>query len=386
MPGDVKQGQGIIVDKGCDQVQVEGTEEHVKKPFDFQNILTSMNNILAPVGAEVSMKKKNARTGEVEDCDQTEAVKVTNFRIQSAAAQHAMQNMSYHERREFLIGHKEKGNALFKEKKFEEACKVYMEAVSALTQGSNEEEKEDAVQNIHVPLVNNLAACFVELGEWRRAAALSNEVLKLDKGNLKAMLRKGRALLHMHEHEEAMNTLQMTVVEAKRVSGDMAVNVSRKAEKLLRHLRKSERLHAKAARSMMKGGFAAGAIYEDKKVRGISDEPIQEGQARVVGSGSTFSSPKAGKYSISDEDSDDSSIWSEEEGDQGTLVAHFGTVGPASGFHFCMRACLERAMGQISEMSKYVSRCIKNTIPCRKSKRHELREKMGRLLQREKLE
>lgn len=367
-----------------------------KQAFDFQNVLNSMNNILAPVGAEVSMKKKNARTGQVEDCDQGEAVKVTNFRIQAAAAQHAMQEMSYEERRAFLLEHKAKGNALFQERKFDEACKVYMEAVSALTEGSSEEDKADATANLHVPLVNNLAACFVELGEWRRAAALSNEVLKLDAQNLKALLRKGRALKHMMEHEEATKTLRKAIVESGRAGGSAGKSVGKKAANLLKELEKSEKRHARAARNMMRSGFAAGAIYEDKKVE---ENEKQEG-GRSGGGGDGGGSGVSGEARqrngrgargqsllVEEEenyDSDDSSVYSEDENDHGTLIAHFGTAGPASNCMFCMEACVGRVAGQISGCSGFVVRWVKNWLPCRKDKRSVLRARMAAEAAREK--
>ena len=371
---------------------LDGDEPEIsKKAFDFQNVLNSMNNILAPVGAEVSMKKKNARTGQVEDCDQGEAVKVTNFRIQAAAAQHAMQGMSYTERRAFLLGHKAKGNALFKERKFDEACKVYMEAVSALTQGNSEEDKVDATTNLHVPLVNNLAACFVELGEWRRAAALSNEVLKLDPRNLKALLRKGRALKHMMEHEEAAKTLREAAEEAERVGGSAAEDIGKKAEKLLKQLEKSEKRHAKAARNMMRSGFAAGAIYEDKKPEekgyiGSNSGGPEVTEVRQRGS----SGARHGQTLLAEEeegfDTDDSSVYSEDENDHGTLIAHFGTAGPASNCRFCMEACMERTTRQVFGCSEWMKLWVRWWLPCRRDKRDVLRARMAAKSPREKTE
>ena len=142
-----------------------------KEQFDFANVLSNMNNILKPVGAEVQMKRKNERTGEAEECNQEEAVKITNFRIQAAAAQHAMKELTYVERREWLIEKKEEGNQYFHDKNYERACEMYMQAISGLTTGDTEDEKKDAIKHIQVPLVNNLAACYMALEKFDKVAA-----------------------------------------------------------------------------------------------------------------------------------------------------------------------------------------------------------------------
>ena len=377
--------------------RTNGDNKKNKKQFDFGDILSNMNRILKPTGAEVLMKRKNERTGEVEECDQGEAVKITNYRIQSAATQHYMQGMTYDERKEWLVEKKDEGNALFQHGKFAEATECYMQAISGLTQGTTAAEKADATRTIHVPLVNNLAACFVELGEWGRAAALSDEVLKLDPDNLKALLRKGRALLCLREHDAAGEVLRRAkhraAVELSKVDGEGAGDVTaaaaaalRKANRLLAKLRETERRHKQAARSMMQGGL--GAMYDDKETAQAaatkaapttpSSSSSSSKEADTVGKAATAAQTVGGAADQpADEFDSESSIESDDELGQGTLVGQLGRrTGPASSCGACVKTLCE-------QLKAAVARCLCRCGAGKKDKLAEL-ERRGLLGQKKK--
>jgi tetratricopeptide (TPR) repeat protein len=312
-----------------------------KKQFDFADVLSNMNDILKPVGAEVQMKRKNVKTGEAEECNQEEAVKITNFRIQAAAAQHAMKEMTYSERKEWLIEKKEEGNQYFQMKKYEKACEMYMQAISGLTTGDTEQEKEDAIQNIQVPLVNNLAACYVELGKFDKVAALSNEVLRLDPKNLKATLRMGHALLELREHQKSKIKL-LEAIELSTPSnysggsggggGGGNEKIARKAKKLLNHLNKLIEKDRVTTTKMMNVGL--GNIYGDKKEKKKEKKKENnQGSVKRIKKKDDHDHETSDLSSIDTEDEDDGGIEYE-----GTMIGHFGSAGPASNISDCLSA------------------------------------------------
>ena len=336
-----------------------------KKPFDFADILSGMNSILQPVGAEVQMKRKNEKTGAAEECNQEEAVNITNFRIQSAAAQHAMKGMSYADRREWLVEKKEEGNVCFQEKDYEKACEMYLQAISALTMGETEEEKHDSVTNIQVPLVNNLAACYAELGKFHKVAGLCDQVLRLDPDNLKGTLRMGHALLALREHKEAKVKLERAIELSKGADvGGSGDRIARKAKKLLHHLNRSVNKDRKTVKKMM--GKGLGEMYVDKKKEisssssssssSMDNEQSSQSKAQNRSSGGGGGGGSGGAANeVAKDESDVSSVDSEgEDGEyEGTFVGHFGSVGPASSLRECgdtvWQACVKRCCSCFKE-------------------------------------
>ena len=154
--------------------------------------------------------------------------------------------------------------------------------------------------------------------------------------------------------------------------------------KLLKQIEQSERHHAKAAKNMMQAGFEAGAIYKDKKL-GDKEKESSSGKLASAASesqacGATTHGIAGAKTTLRGEetytDSDDSSVYSEDENDHGTLVAHFGTVGPSSNCKYCMKACGERLKANVSDFSHLLIEWVKSWLPYRADKRVELREKM----------
>ena len=335
-----------------------------KKQFDFADILTNMNNILKPVGAEVQMKRKNPKTGQAEETNQEEAIKITNFRIQAAAAQHAMKELTYEERKEWLIEKKNEGNTFFQNKDYEKACEMYMQAISALTTGESLEEKKDALVNIQIPLVNNLAACYAELGKFSKVAALSNEVLRLDNNNLKATLRMGHALLELREHKDAKIILEKAIeLSQTAVPKGSGEKVARKAKKLLRHLNQSMNRDRKVVKKMIREGL--GEMYQDKKRK--TKEKANENEKEIQSKEliQTKEDVKREGY-----ESDISSIDTESDDDayqEGTLVGHFGSNRPSLG-QAIWSATVERCCSCWNESDR------------RKKKKEELKVLMKKVL------
>jgi len=100
---------------------------------------------------------------------------------------------------------KEVGNALYKEENYALACERYSfaigltEALTASTEWEKEVSPQEFKQTGELDLVLrlNYAACKIKQEEYPEAITQCSEVLKRDKGNQKALFRRGQAYLRM---------------------------------------------------------------------------------------------------------------------------------------------------------------------------------------------
>ena len=63
----------------------------------------------------------------------------------------------------------------------------------AIDHGNTEEQKEKMTSQIQIPVLTNLAACFVEKEQWARAEAICDEAAKISSKNTRILLRRARA-------------------------------------------------------------------------------------------------------------------------------------------------------------------------------------------------
>ncbi|EJD45723.1 TPR-like protein [Auricularia subglabra TFB-10046 SS5] len=103
---------------------------------------------------------------------------------------------------------KDAGNALFREKKFDEAYLKYAEALEATTDAT-----------ARAVILSNRAQCCISLKRWTDAKADATEALCADKSNHKAWLRLGRAYVGLHNFAEAIQLYEF----AARVTQDRAL-------------------------------------------------------------------------------------------------------------------------------------------------------------------
>lgn len=268
--------------------------------WSIAKMMGSMNQILAPVGAEVELKRKNTKTGKVENIeDQESAMKIADYSIKTQATQKAMVDLSYDERKEWVVGCKEEGNELFNQGKFSKAIEKYMQALAGITGGSNDEEKKDAIASMHVPLVNNLSACFFGLKEFKRAKALCDEALQLDKDNAKVLLRRGRAFVEIGELRSAISDFSRALELA---SSAHDPRMERAARKALTDAKDQKRVAQKKAKSMMQTSM--GKLYSDRpdSVRATAEGDKIEPTPRPVPQSAHISSDESSVDSECDEE------------------------------------------------------------------------------------
>eukprot|EP01035_Chromulina_nebulosa_P031046 gene31046-41349_t len=107
------------------------------------------------------------------------------------------------EKLQWAITAKENANALFKQKQFTDAMKIYVECLAAADFGSDSQSSEN-IDKLVIPVVCNLAACSIELKEWRKVVNFCDQALDLRPYCSKALYRKGIALLEVGDYDAAV--------------------------------------------------------------------------------------------------------------------------------------------------------------------------------------
>ncbi len=106
---------------------------------------------------------------------------------------------------------REEGNKLYKEGKILEASEKYYEALSYLEEMCIQEKPEsdtwNAITERKIPFLLNYAQCKLLLCEYADVIRHTTEVLKVDKVNVKALFRRGKAHSAFWNEKEAREDL-----------------------------------------------------------------------------------------------------------------------------------------------------------------------------------
>ena len=107
---------------------------------------------------------------------------------------------------------KEAGNELYKKAQHIAACKKYREGISLFERKRGrclvEGDDLERCKVVMVPLHLNLAACQLELKDYKMALKNCRRVIELDPANPKARFRAGKALWEQGEAEEAQSVME----------------------------------------------------------------------------------------------------------------------------------------------------------------------------------
>jgi tetratricopeptide (TPR) repeat protein len=104
---------------------------------------------------------------------------------------------------------KQEGNHFFSQGKYEVAVKRYEAAVSAVKYGTDfEGEAKDQVESIKTSCELNIAAAKMKVNDWKEVITRTNNVLKENPANVKALYRKGVALGKIDNWDEAISILK----------------------------------------------------------------------------------------------------------------------------------------------------------------------------------
>ncbi|CAL1684289.1 unnamed protein product [Lasius platythorax] len=107
---------------------------------------------------------------------------------------------------------KEKGNALFKEKKYNSASETYAKAIGMLEQLMLIEKPNDeewlSLNQMKTPLLLNYAQCKLLNKEYYSVIEHCSTVLKTEPDNVKALYRRGKAYINTWDEKNAIKDLR----------------------------------------------------------------------------------------------------------------------------------------------------------------------------------
>ncbi|ORX48915.1 FKBP-like protein [Piromyces finnis] len=112
------------------------------------------------------------------------------------------------ERIESATKSKEEGNALFKEKKFEEAIQCYQQGIKTLDYrwGATPVEEKN-IETLRVNLNSNAAMCSLKINNLNDTVNFCNAAIELDPFNTKALYRLSEAYIGQSNFEKAIEVI-----------------------------------------------------------------------------------------------------------------------------------------------------------------------------------
>ncbi|KAG7196533.1 hypothetical protein KM043_018557 [Ampulex compressa] len=123
--------------------------------------------------------------------------------------------MTEEEKLQSIPSIKEKGNALFNDKKYDAACDTYAKGIGILEQlmlAEKPNEKEWlALNKMKVPLLLNYVQCKLLWKEYYVVIEHCTTILKSEPDNVKALYRRGKAYIGAWEEENAVKDLRRVV-------------------------------------------------------------------------------------------------------------------------------------------------------------------------------
>ena len=92
------------------------------------------------------------------------------------------------------------GNESYAEKDYAKATELYMQSLVGLDYGDDAESREEAKKTVQVPVLTNLAICFLHQRQFHKCVALCGSALQLDPKAWKALTRRGIARMELGDY------------------------------------------------------------------------------------------------------------------------------------------------------------------------------------------
>lgn len=185
-----------------------------------------------------------------------------------------IKNLSRQERKAWSLKKKEQGTILYTAKKFSEAVGVYHDGLIGLVLSDNEAHNIDMRREVQLPLLYNIAACFIEMNIWLRVIELSEVALRIDSVALKPLFRIGLSLFNLGRTTEAEPLLEdvvnrcTSILEGKKIHTAIVdephktlTNFKERASGILIQIGKMKKKESAFAKNMFK---KAGNLYEER--------------------------------------------------------------------------------------------------------------------------
>mmetsp|Transcript_10796 Transcript_10796/g.37615 ORF Transcript_10796/g.37615 Transcript_10796/m.37615 type:complete len:308 (-) Transcript_10796:32-955(-) len=226
--------------------------------FSMRGLLDKMNASMRATGASVHLKKKVAE-GVYVDAKEDDDTSNVDLQVKLAAATNAVKGKSHAERLAFAVARKEAANALYREGAYVRAGDTYLEALVGLDFGDSEEEKREAVQTVQIPVLCNLAACKLAMGEAPAVVVLCDKAIEVDPTCVKAWLRRCRAHADLERMAEAKADLARA---AELATSEADVALVKRGRKQLQRDIAALREHRERERAMW-AKVADADVYDD---------------------------------------------------------------------------------------------------------------------------
>ena len=176
--------------------------------------------------------------------------------------------------RDAAAAHKEAGNVAFKAKQFARAIREYMCAMDLVEQALPPSACASftpsgtaagaggaaALAVLRLDLLNNIALCSVQTGNFAAALHHCNQVLEEDRVNTKGLNRRARACLGLHDFGSARRDCNVLLEVAAGLAGDVGRRVAKDARAVLGTVEKAEAAERKAERDAFGQAFATVGI------------------------------------------------------------------------------------------------------------------------------
>jgi tetratricopeptide (TPR) repeat protein len=244
--------------------------------LNASRLVGSLNRHLAAhTGGEVEVRRCVRETGELlpmDESDRGRALSDADFAMRQGQLARLLSLLSPREKVEWAAARRAEGNEHYHAGRTEEAVQHYLDCLLAMDLGEDSAESRRLARDaIQLPVLCNLAACYLGKGQLLRAKRLCDEALALDEGCLKARLRRAKALTLLGEFKLARADLNA----AERLQPGAA----HEELALLARSARAAHEHHEAQKSTWKRAMAAGfgssqaAEVTPRGVPGADDAP-----------------------------------------------------------------------------------------------------------------
>lgn len=120
------------------------------------------------------------------------------------------------------------------------------------------EQKDKVKKELQVPILNNMALCLINQGHHSRAISMTDQVLKLQPSNTKALHRKSLALIEQSDYNEAEKLIKKLEEIAFQAEDNKAIYSSIKT---LRAKMKGDEKQTEFSKNIFKDGKS---LYDEK--------------------------------------------------------------------------------------------------------------------------
>lgn len=187
-----------------------------------------------------------------------------DLQVKLGAAANAVKGKSREERLAFAVAKKDRANELYHEGQLARAADVYLEALVGLDfGGGTAEEVAEGQRTVQLPVLCNLAACKLALGENAIVIELCNKALEVDPRCVKALLRRCRARA---ETEDMTGALEDLAAATEAAEGDAEEKYVRRERRMLKSSIEKLRRH-RAEQRRMWSTVADANVYDDKETK-----------------------------------------------------------------------------------------------------------------------